>query len=106
MTPKHKFVATFHYDKKSTDNGLDIGEAPSTAWTRRSKTPTPGLAYTGVLSNKTVLDVRYSGFYGGVSGLPTDPDQPNDLTRFYDLDAGFISGGHYYWYEVSPSERR
>jgi outer membrane receptor protein involved in Fe transport len=102
VTPKHKLVANFHYDKKSTDNGLDVGEAPSTAWTRRSKTPTPGLAYTGVLTNKTVLDVRYSGFYQEVNGLPTDPDQPKNLTRFYDFDAGYISGGHYYWYEVKP----
>src|SRR5262249_24816368 len=70
ITPNHKVVANFHLDKKSTDNGLDIGEAPSTAWTRRSHTPTPGLAYTGLLSDKTVLDVRYSGFYQEVTGLP------------------------------------
>jgi outer membrane receptor protein involved in Fe transport len=102
INPGHKVVGTFHYDEKNTDNGLDIGSAPTTAWTRRSNTPTPGLAYTGVLSDKTVLELRYSGFYGEVSGGPTDPDQPRDLTRFYDLDAAFISGGHYYWYETEP----
>ena len=88
VSPSHKVVGTFHLDKKSTDNGVDVGEAPSTAWTRRSKTPTPGLAYTGVLSDKTVVEVRYSGFYGDVTGFPTDPDQPRDLPRFYDLDTG------------------
>jgi outer membrane receptor protein involved in Fe transport len=102
INPDHKVVGTFHYDEKTTDNGLDIGYAPSTAWTRRSKTPTPGLSYTGVLSPKTVLEVRYSGFYQEVSGGPTDPDQPRDLPRFYDFDTGIISGGHYYWYEVKP----
>ena len=102
INPAHKLVGNFHLDKKATDNGLDVGEAPSTAWTRRSKTPTPGLAYTGVLSDKTVLEVRYSGFYGDVSGGPTDPDQPRDLTRFFDLDESFVSGGHYYWYELEP----
>ena len=102
VNPGHKVVGTFHYDEKNTDNGLDIGSAPTTAWTRRSNTPTPGVAYTGVLSNKTVLEVRYSGFYGEVSGLPTDPDQPRDLPRFYDFDTAQISGGHYYWYETEP----
>jgi outer membrane receptor protein involved in Fe transport len=102
INPGHKLMGTFHLDEKNTDNGVDIGEANTTAWTRRSKTPTPGLAYTGVLSDKTVMEVRYSGFYGDVSGGPTDPDQPRDLPRFYDLDASFISGGHYYWYETEP----
>jgi outer membrane receptor protein involved in Fe transport len=102
ISQNHKLVGTFHYDKKTTDNGLDIGSAPTTAWTRRSKTPTPGLSYTGVLSKNTVLEVRYSGFYQDVTGGPTDPNQPRDLPRFYDIDTGFISGGHYYWYDVHP----
>jgi outer membrane receptor protein involved in Fe transport len=102
ISPNHKLVATFHLDDKTTDNGLDLNSAPSTAWTRKSNTPTPGLGYTGVLSDKTVLEVRYSGFYGSVSGGPTDPKQPRDLPRFYDIDTGFISGGHYYWYENEP----
>ena len=102
ITPNHKLVGNFHLDKQTTDNGLDIGSAPSTMWSRRAHTPTPGLAYTGVLSNKTVLDVRFSGFYGEVSGEPTDPNEPRSQPRFYDLDTGFISGGHYYWYDVQP----
>jgi outer membrane receptor protein involved in Fe transport len=95
-------VANFHLDKKTTDNGLATDSAPTTAWTRTSKRPTPGLAYTGTLSDKTLVDVRFSGFYGDVHGAPTDPGQPRDLTRFYDLDTGFISGGAYYWYEFHP----
>jgi outer membrane receptor protein involved in Fe transport len=102
LNPKHKLVGTFHLDDGKDDNGLELNQAPSTAWTRYGKTPTPGLAYTGVLSPKTVLDVRYSGFYGDVSGGPTDPSQPRDLTRFIDSDTGQISGGHYYWYELEP----
>ncbi len=102
LNPKHKVVANFHYDDRTDDEGLGLNRAPTTAFTRRTKTPTPGFAYTGVLSDKTVLDVRYSGFYGEVSGGPTDPNQPKDLTRFSDVDTGFISGGHYYWYELTP----
>jgi hypothetical protein len=102
VSPKHKLVGTYHQDKKKTDNGQAAFSSPSTAWTRHSKTPTPGLSYTGVLSDKTVLDVRFSGFYGDVHGGPTDPDQPRDLPRIYDLDTGSITGGHYYWYETEP----
>jgi outer membrane receptor protein involved in Fe transport len=102
ISPKHKLVGNFHYDKQTTDNGLDIGSTPSTMWSRRADTPTPGLAYTGVLSDKTVMDVRFSGFYGSVSGEPTDPNEPRSQPRFYDLDTGTISGGHYYFYDVEP----
>jgi hypothetical protein len=103
LSANHKFVGTFHLDDKQSDNGpADLNAAPSTAATRRGNTPTPGVAYTGVLSKNTVLDVRYSGFYGEVSIGPTDPNQPRDLTHFIDNDTGVISGGHYYWYELKP----
>ena len=102
LSDKHKLVGTFHLDKKDDDAGLAANSAPETAVKRTAKTPTPGLGYTGVLSDKTVVEVRYSGFYGDVKQLPTDPNQPRDLTRFYDIDTGFISGGHYYWYDLGP----
>ncbi len=99
INPSHKLVAGFHMDDGKDDNGLDLLSAPSTAWTRFGKVPTPSISYTGVLSDKTVLDVRYSGFFGDVRGEPTN-DFARDLARFYDFDTGNISGGHYYWYEV------
>ncbi len=102
INPKHKLVGTFHLDDKTDDQGLQANSAPETAVTRFGKTPTPGLGYTGVLSDRTVLEVRYSGFYGDVSMRPTAPDQARDLNRFYDIDTGFISGGHYYWYDLTP----
>jgi hypothetical protein len=102
ITPKHKLVGTFHMDKKDDDGGISASSAPETAAKRTAKTPTPGLGYTGVLSDKTVVELRYSGFYGDVKMLPTDPNQPRDLDRFYDVDTGFTSGGHYYWYDLGP----
>jgi outer membrane receptor protein involved in Fe transport len=105
INPKHKMVANFHYDKREDDYGISSTQAPTEAFTRRGDTPTPGLSYTGVLSDKTVLDVRYSGFFGAVSGGPTDPNQPRDLDRFYDFDTGLTSGGWYYWYDTDPTKR-
>jgi outer membrane receptor protein involved in Fe transport len=103
LSTNHKLVATFHLDDRQSDFGpSSLTAAATTSSSRRGKTPTPGLAYTGVLSSKTVLDVRYSGFYGNVSYQPTDPGQPRDLTHFIDNDTGEISGGDYYWYELDP----
>jgi outer membrane receptor protein involved in Fe transport len=103
ISPHHKVVGTFHLDDKNDDQGLSLNSSPTTAATRTQKTPTPGLGYTGILSDRTVLEVRYSGFYGDVTMGPTDPAQPRDLTRFYDVDTGSNSGGHYYWYDLGPT---
>ena len=106
VNPNHRVVGNFHYDKREDDYGISTTQAPTEAFTRRGDTPTPGVAYTGVLSDRTVLDVRYSGFYGKVEGGPTDPDQARDLDRFYDFDTGTTSGGWYYWYLTDPTRRQ
>ena len=98
ITPAQRLVANFHYDKSPRDNGYSYNETPSTAWTRTQKAPTPGAAYTATLSNRTTLDLRYSGFYGGVTGYPTDPNAPLTQPRLYNGTTNKISGGHYYWY--------
>lgn len=103
ITSGQRLVANFHYDKSPQARGYSYDETPSTAWTRTQRAPTPGASYTAVLSNRTTLDVRYSGFYGGVSGFPTDPDAPLSEARISDGVTGLISGGHYYWYTYDAS---
>ena len=98
MSQNQRLVANFHYDKQPRDGGYSFNETPSTAWTRTQKAPTPGAAYSATLSNRTTLDIRYSGFYGSVTGFPTDPDEPLSQPRILNGDTGQISGGHYYWY--------
>jgi outer membrane receptor protein involved in Fe transport len=102
LNQSHRLVATFNQDEAVEPFALNQGEDPSTQVTRRRKTPTPGLGYTGVLTDRTYLEVRYGGFYGDVTLAPTDPSLPRDQTRFVDLDTGFISGGHYYFYDLQP----
>ena len=98
MSPSQRLVGSYHYDKSPRDTGYSFNETPSTAWTRTQRAPTPGVAYTATLSDKTVLDVRYSGFYGGVSGYPSDSSQPLSQPRFYHGETGLITGANYYWY--------
>jgi Carboxypeptidase regulatory-like domain/TonB-dependent Receptor Plug Domain len=103
VTPSQRLVANFHRDKSPQDTGYSFNETPSTAWTRTQTAPTPGVAYTATLSNKTLLDVRYSGFYGGVTGYPSDPNEPLSQTRFNNGITGLISGANYYWYFYDAS---
>ena len=98
ITNNQRLVGNFHIDRSPVDTGYSFNETPSTAWTRTQKAPTPGVAYTATISDKTVLDARYSGFYGTVTGYPSDPSQPLSQPRIFDGTTGTISGGNYYWY--------
>jgi hypothetical protein len=98
LTPGQRLVGNFHFDRSPSDTGYSFNETPSTAWTRTQKAPTPGVGYTAVISDRTLLDVRYSGFYGRVTGYPSDPNEPLNQPRIYNGATGTISGGNYYWY--------
>ncbi len=103
LNQSHKLVLSYHIDEFVDPFALAPNEAPSTAVGRTGETPTPGIGYTGVLSDRTILEVRFSGFYGEVFLGPTDSSLPPDQARFFDFDTGNISGGHYYFYDLEPS---
>jgi outer membrane receptor protein involved in Fe transport len=102
INESHSLQLSYHRDEIFEDEPLGAGQSPSTKFARDTTTPAPSLGYTGVLSDETVIDVRFTGFYADVFLGPSDPNQPLDLPRFYALDTGFISGGHYYWYDLQP----
>ncbi len=102
INPSHKIQISYNLDESVSEFAPSLNTSASTAELRTGKTPTPAIGYTGVLTDDTLLDVRFTGFYGDVSFGPRDPNQPRDLPRFYALDTGFISGGAYYFYELEP----
>ena len=73
--------------------------APSTINVETGHNPSPGFTWTSVLSNKTFIEARYSGFYGYDHGDPLESNEPRVKPRFYDLDSGAITGGIYSWYD-------
>src|SRR5262245_19823888 len=81
LSAKHKLLATFHRDDSRVPLEPGPTSAPSTFVDRNTKTPTPGFGYTGVLSDKTVVDVRYGGLYGDLRLAPDAPAVPRDPTR-------------------------
>ncbi len=106
INPRHKVVGSFHLDKGNLDRPISVGEAPTRAYSRTHKTPVPGLSYAGTISDKTVVEVRYSGFFGSVEGGPTDPNQPKSLARISNFDSGEFLGGPYYFYSLDPYRRQ
>lgn len=73
--------------------------APSTLTVENGHNPSPGLMWTAVVSNKTFVEARYSGFYGVDHGDPLEDGEPRVRPRFYDLDTDRVTGGIYSWYD-------
>jgi hypothetical protein len=72
--------------------------APSAISLNSGHNPSPGVLYTAVLNPTTVLEARYSGFYGTADTLPLNGGS-KIATRYQDLDTGVVTGGISYWYE-------
>ena len=74
--------------------------APSAVAYEHGHNPSPGVVFTSVVNNKTMLEARYSGFYGDDHGDPLNGG-PRIAPRFSGLDTGEVSGGIYYFYDGS-----
>lgn len=63
MTPKHRLMHGYHNDYYFIPDIATNFTAPSTVSMSRGDNPTPNVVYTGVLSDKTFVEARYSGFF-------------------------------------------
>ena len=72
--------------------------APSTLTVENGHNPSPGFLWSSVLSPTTVIEARYSGFYGVDHGDPLDGG-PRVARRYRDIDTSQITGGIYQWYD-------
>lgn len=73
-------------------------DAPSSISVENGNNPSPGFLWSSVINPTTVIEARYSGFYGVDHGDPLNGG-PRVNPRYYDLDTGQISGGIYSWYD-------
>ncbi len=101
LTKNHKLMFAYHddYYRIPCVDGCNALNAPSTIKVEHGHNPSPNVTYTGVLSEKTYIEARVSGFYGKDHGDPLDPNEPRVQPRFLDLDTGAITGGIYSWYD-------
>jgi hypothetical protein len=99
ITPNHRIMHGYHDDYYWIPDTPTAFLAPSTIGLSHGDNPTPNLVYTGVLSPKTFLELRYSGFWLKSSNDPNQAGQPRVATRFVDTDTGNITGGISSWNE-------
>jgi outer membrane receptor protein involved in Fe transport len=100
VSPRHTLLLGYHDDFGAFYPAPLPNAEPSNFGAARYKNPTPNLKYTGVLSNRTVLETRFSGFFGDFSYEPLE-GRPRSEPVFYDLDTGRYSGGVLLWYDGS-----
>jgi len=99
INPDHKLALALHNDYYDLPYTPSANAAPSTVGLNYGDNPTPNLMYTGVLSDRTVVEARFAGFWGNDHAGPILDGEPRIKPRFYDLDTGLITGGVYYWYD-------
>jgi hypothetical protein len=73
-------------------------DAPSSVSIETGHNPSPGFLWSSVINPTTVLEARYSGFYGVDHGDPLNGG-PRKAPRYFDLDTSQVTGGIYSWYD-------
>jgi outer membrane receptor protein involved in Fe transport len=104
LDDNHTLVGTYHQDRAYIPTTPSPNWAVETYPARYYNTPTPGVSYTGLIGTNTVIDARFSGFYGDIDLGPADDQYPRVATRFLDLDTGKSRGGWYYTYILNVSK--
>jgi carboxypeptidase family protein/TonB-dependent receptor-like protein len=99
ITPNHQLMHGYHNDYYFIPTVASSFTAPSSIDLSHGDNPTPNLVYTGVLSDKTLIEARYSGFYLHSSVDPNEPGQQRVGPRFEDQDTGQITGDITSWQE-------
>jgi outer membrane receptor protein involved in Fe transport len=106
ISDKNKVFFALHDDYYAIPSRATAEQAPSSISVETGHNPSPNVTFTSVLSDKTYVELRYSGFYGKDHGDPLNagcstpcPNSARIQPRFYDLDTGQITGGIYYWYD-------
>ncbi|HET7293775.1 MAG TPA: TonB-dependent receptor [Vicinamibacteria bacterium] len=100
INQKNKVFFALHDDYYDIPERGQADTAPSALAIESGHNPSPNVTFTSVLSDKTYVELRYSGFYGDDHGDPLNGGE-RVQPRFYDNASGRISGGIYYWYDGS-----
>ena len=94
----NRIQAQTHDDFYRIPQRATANDAPSSISVENGHNPSPGIMWNSVLNPTTVLEVRYSGFYGVDHGDPLDGG-PRVARRYTDNETGEITGGIYSWYD-------
>jgi hypothetical protein len=99
ITPNHRLLHGYHDDFYWIPGITTAFTAPSTITLAHGHNPTPNVVYTGVLSNATVFEGRFSGFWLQASDDPNEEGQPSIGIRYEDQDTSLTTGAISSWGE-------
>ncbi|MBS1818323.1 MAG: TonB-dependent receptor [Acidobacteria bacterium] len=99
INDKHRLMHGYHNDFYYIPDIATSFTAPTSVSISHGDNPTPNVVYTGVLSSKTFVEARYSGFFLHSSVNPLQDGVPSVMTRVEDQDTGLITGGITAWNE-------
>jgi Carboxypeptidase regulatory-like domain/TonB-dependent Receptor Plug Domain len=99
INQNHRIMHGYHDDYYWIPDSPTAFTAPSTISLSHGDNPTPNIVYTGVLSDKTLVEVRYSGFWLKSSVDPNLDGEPSVQTRYVNEDTGMTTGGIESWQE-------
>jgi outer membrane receptor protein involved in Fe transport len=97
---ENKIMFMYHTDWFYLPWDQFANDAPSTVAVENGKAPAVNLTYTGVLSENTLLEGRFSGFWSDGHQDPIIDGQPRVMPRFVNFDTGEVTGGTYGWYDA------
>jgi hypothetical protein len=100
VAPKHKLVSSIANEWYKSGGGGSALQAPTTVADEHGVDPAPNLTWTSILSNRTFLEARYTGFYVSDHLDPLVPGEPRIKPRFFDLISGRTTGGIALWYDL------
>jgi hypothetical protein len=99
INAKHRLMHGYHNDYYFIPQIATEFTAPTAVSESHGDNPTPNAVYTGVLTDKTFFEARWSGFFLHSSTDPVQDGVPSVMTRLDDQDTGRISGGIENWSE-------
>jgi outer membrane receptor protein involved in Fe transport len=102
ISTKNKLMLAYHddyYRIPCADELCNALTEPTSIKVEHGHNPSPNATFTSVMSDKTVLEARVSGFYGKDHADPLVESEPRIKPRYIDLDTGEITGGIYSWYD-------
>jgi hypothetical protein len=99
INPKHRLMHGYHDDYYWIPGTPTLFTAPETVNLSHGHNPTPNLVYTATLSDKLVMEARYSGFFLQSSNDPNQPGAPRVGIRYENDDTGQITGAISQWTE-------
>ena len=106
ISPNHKVQVGFADEDYSWGESVDAFTAETHKIAMVGKKPTPTFSYTGLLTDATMVELRYGGFYGATDFAPADPNQDKFGPYYYNVHGGLcsegpceITGNPSYWYD-------